>query len=80
MHKRKKGVTLEPSLIDELEIVAKQEQLSFSQLLENAADYLERRKQLEPESLKDTIREIVVDELKKQQEIPVGMRNYMRGY
>ena len=78
MSKRKKGVTLEPDLVSELEIVATQQQLSFSQVLENAAvEYLERRKQLEPENLVKIIDERVAIALKRQQGMPDEMRKYL---
>ena len=78
MSKRKKGVTLKPDLVNELEIVATQQQLFFSQVLENAAiEYLKRRKQLEPENLVKIIDERVAEALKRQERIPDEMRKYL---
>ena len=78
MVKRKKCVTIEESIIKELEKLAAAEKQSFSQLLEDsAAALIENRKQLEPVNLKTTVKEIVMEVLKEQQGIPQSLRKYM---
>lgn len=78
MPKRKKCITIDDNVANQLEAIAMREKVSFSQLIEEGAiNLIERREELQPENLQSVIEEIVEAALKRQQDVPSEMRKYM---